>query len=106
MNAYYLEIFSTFTIFIILLVIAGIYCILVTRNLIRTLIGLEIITKGVTLLIILAGYITEREGLAQAMAITLIIIEVVILAVAAGIALGVFRNNGSLDTRNLRNLKG
>ncbi|MHB9154601.1 MAG: NADH-quinone oxidoreductase subunit K, partial [Endomicrobiales bacterium] len=41
-----------FIVFIPLLFIAGFYCILVTRNLIRTLIGLEILTKAVTLLII------------------------------------------------------
>lgn len=93
-------------VFIPLLLIAGFYCIVVTRNLIRTLIGLEILTKAVTLLIIVAGYVTGHTALAQAFAITLIIIEVVVLAVAAGIIINVFRHTDSLDARNLQNLRG
>ena len=89
-----------------LLFIIGLYCIIVTHNLIRTLIGLEILTKAVTLLIIMAGYITHRMALAQAMVITLIVIEVVIMVVAVGIVLNVNSQFDSLDVRNLRNLKG
>ena len=43
------------------LLVAGLYCMLVTRNLIRALIGVEILTKAVTLLIILAGYVTGQH---------------------------------------------
>jgi multisubunit Na+/H+ antiporter MnhC subunit len=89
-----------------LLLIAGFYCIIVTRNLIRTLIGLEILTKAVTLLIIVAGYVTGHAALAQSFAITLIIIEVVVLAVAAGIIVNVVGHTDSLDARNLQNLRG
>ncbi len=89
-----------------LLFITGLYCILVTHNLIRTLIGLEILTKAVTLLIIMAGYATHRMAIAQSMVITLIVIEVVVMVAAAGIILNVSRQFDSLDPRNLRNLKG
>ncbi len=98
--------FWHFMIFIILLFVTGIYCILTTRNFIRVLIGLEILTKAVTLLIVLAGYCCGRTALAQAYAVTLIVVEVVIIAVAAGIVIGVFRANNSLDVARLRNLKG
>jgi NADH-quinone oxidoreductase subunit K len=100
------QLFKLFFIFIPLLFVIGFYCIMVTRNLIRALIGLEIITKAVTLLIIFAGYITNQTALAQSFVITLIVIEAVIIAVAAGIAVNVFRHNESLDIRKLRNLKG
>jgi multisubunit Na+/H+ antiporter MnhC subunit len=93
-------------VFIPLLFVAGFYCIVVSRNLIRTLIGLEILTKGVTLLIIVAGYVTGYTAMAQAFAITLIIIEVVIVVVAAGLIVNVFSHTDSLDARNLRNLRG
>jgi len=95
-----------FIISAVLLVAAGVYCLLATRNLIRILIALEILTKSVTLLLIGAGYISGNMGTAQAFAITLIIIEVVVVAVAAGIVLGAFRHNDTLDTRKLNNLKG
>lgn len=91
---------------IALLFLTGFYSLLVSRNLIRVLIALEILTKAATLMIILAGYWTKQTGLAQAFVITLIIIEVVVIAVAAGIVIGIFRHTGTLDTRQLRNLKG
>lgn len=91
---------------IIILFIAGLYCILVTRNLMRVLIGLELLTKAVTLLLIVAGYATGRESLAQAVVITLIVIEVVVIAVMAGVILSIYRHTGSLDAGSVKSLKG
>ncbi len=91
---------------VVLLAVTGLYLVLATRNLLRLVIGLEILTKGVTLLLILAGEITGRGALAQSFAITLIVVEVVIVVVAAGIALSVFRHQGTLDTSAVRRLKG
>jgi len=91
---------------IIMLFIAGLYCILVTRNLMRVLIGLELLTKAVTLLLIVAGYVTNRGALAQAIVITLIVIEVVVIAVMAGVILSIYRHTGSLDAQNVKTLKG
>lgn len=101
-----ISIFGLFGAFIILMLIAGIYCILATFNLIRVLIGIEILMKAVTLSIILAGYLGGHIALAQSMVITLIVIEVVIMVVVSGVVLNVFRHNNSIDTRELRNLKG
>lgn len=86
--------------------ISGIYCLLVSRNMIRAIIGIELLTKAVTLLFIVAGFVTGKESLAQALVITIIVIEVVIAAVGGGIALRVFRHNGNLDIRQLNKLKG
>lgn len=91
---------------IIMLFIAGLYCILVTRNLMRVLIGLELLTKAVTLLLIVSGYVTGRGALAQAVVITLIVIEVVVIAVMAGVILSIYRHTGSLDAQNVKSLKG
>jgi len=101
-----LAIFKDFWICIVLVAIAGIYCLVMTRNFLRVLIGLELMTKAVTLLIIVAGLASGRLALAQALAITLIVVEVVVVSVAAGIVLSVFRLNESLDIRKSRNLKG
>jgi multisubunit Na+/H+ antiporter MnhC subunit len=98
--------FSTGVVFVILLAITALYCILFSRNLVRMLIGLELLIKAVTLLIALAGYITGHMALAQTMIITMIVIEVVVIAVASGIVIGAQRHNQSLDVRCLRNLKG
>jgi len=101
-----ISLFWPLCIFIITLFIMGFYCIFATYNLIRALIGVEILIKAVTLLIIVVGYVTGNEVLTQACVITLIVIEVVIMAVAAGIILGLHAHNQSLDVRKLRNLKG
>jgi len=95
-----------FVISIIMLFIVGFYCILATRNMIRVLIGLEILTKAVTLLFVYIGYVIKQVALAQAFVITMIVIEVVIIVVAGGVILSVYRHDESLDTRNLRSLKG
>jgi multicomponent Na+:H+ antiporter subunit C len=91
---------------IALLMIVGLYCIVVTSNLIRALIGLEIIMKAVTLLITVVGQVTGNTALAQSFIITLIVIEVVLMIVAGGLVISVFRKYHTIDMRVLRNLKG
>ena len=98
--------FTTFGIGVILTLVAGFYCVMTTRSLIRALIGLEILTKAVTLLIILTGYVTGRMSLAQSLAVTLIIIEVAVIVAAVGIVLCLFRHDNDMDATMLRNLKG
>jgi multisubunit Na+/H+ antiporter MnhC subunit len=100
------QLFCIFGTGIVLVFIAGLYCLIATHNLIRAMIGLELLTKAVTLSIILAGYVTGRTALAQALAITLIVIEVVVIAVAVGIILCVFKYNRSVNGRMIRNIKG
>ena len=56
------QVFWLFSIGAVLLLITGFYCLIMTYNLVRALIGLEILTKSVTLFIILAGYVTEPDG--------------------------------------------
>lgn len=99
------QLFSVFGFFIVLLCIIGLYCILATFNMIRVLIGVELLMKAVTLLFVVVGYITGHSALIQSMVITLIVIEVVVIAIAVGIVLGIHGHNKTLDTRNLRNLK-
>ena len=90
----------------IMLFVMGFYCIFFTFNLVCALIGVELLIKAVTLLIITAGYVTGHMALAQAIVITLIVVEVVFIVVATGVVIGLHGHNGTLDTRKLRNLKG
>ena len=100
------NLFPLFGGLIVILMLIGLYCILAAENVIRILIGIEVLTKSATLAIVLAGYMTGRVALAQCLAITLIIVEVAVIAVASGIAVGIFRQNGSLETSELKSLKG
>ncbi len=96
----------SYGVFIIVLLVMGLYCMFMTYNLIRALIGVELLIKAATLLIIVAGRVSGHDALAQAMVITLIVVEVVFIVVAVGIVMGLHRYNKTLDTRKLRNLKG
>jgi NADH:ubiquinone oxidoreductase subunit K len=98
--------FWLYFIFFVLLLVDGLWIMLATFNLLRILIGLEVLMKSVTFFLIVAGFLSGRMALAQAMVITVIVIEVVIVVAAAGIILGLFRKNDSLNIRNTRNLKG
>ena len=100
------NIFLVFVAAIMVMFVAGIYCIIVTRNLMRAIIGVEILMKGVTLFIIIAGYVTGNRALAQGFVVTLIVIEVAVIATMCGIVIGVFRHTGSLDSRSIGALKG
>lgn len=91
---------------IVIVATAGLYYLLVTTNLIRAIIGLELITKSVTLGLILAGKLTGNVGTAQSLAITVIVVEVVVMVVAVGLILAVHKQTGGVDTRQLRNIKG
>jgi len=89
-----------------LLIISGTYCIMRTYHMLKIIIGMEISMKAVTMFILLAGYINGNMDLAQSFVITIIVIEVVVAVVAAGIAVSLYKNYGSMDIRNLRKLKG
>lgn len=90
---------------VVLVLTAGLYSLLMTKNLIRVLISIEILMKSATLLIIVTGYIINRPALAQSMVITITVIEVVTVATAAGIAAALFRRYNTLDIRKIRKLK-
>ena len=98
--------FGMFIIAAVLLIAIGVYSLVVTRNLIRILLSAEILTKAATLLLIGAGHMCGKMGTAQSYVITLIIIEVMILVVAAGIVFGAYSDSGSLNTNKQSNLKG
>ena len=98
--------FGVFLIGAVLLIAVGAYGIIVTRNLMRIVLSVEVLTKAVTLMIIGAGYETGNMGVAQSFVITIIVVEVMLLVIATGLLFGAFKNNGSLMTDKLNNLKG
>jgi NADH:ubiquinone oxidoreductase subunit K len=101
MSAFWTEHFRVAIIAAALLFTIGLYCIFATHHLIRTLIGIELLTKSATLLLVLAGALTGRTAAAQAMTITFIVVEVVAVVVAAGLVLGNYRHNGTVGTEPL-----
>ena len=61
----------------------GLVCLISRAHLVKMVIGLEILGKGVSLVFVTAGYLNGNVGMSQAVVFTLIIIE----AVVAGVAL-------------------
>ena len=90
---------------VILLLVGGVYSLLVTKNIVRMLISIEVLMKAVTLLFVIAGYITKQLDNVQAYIITMIVVEVVVLAVAAGITINIYQKNESLDVKNINSIK-
>lgn len=84
----------------------GLYAIASRESLVRVLLGLVIMTKGVTLTFIAAGYALNRLGTAQAIVFTIIVIEVAVAAVALAVMVNVHRVTGSLSVARIRRLRG
>ncbi len=91
---------------IIILIGLGVYCLLARRNLIQLLIGIEVIAKAVTLSFILAGFLQGNEQIAQAVVITIILIEVITVGVAMSLIVVAQRSTGSIDSKDFRRLRG
>jgi len=88
------------------LVVAGLAGLLVKRNLIKLFICIEVIGKGISLLLLSTGFAKGNILTAQALVITYIVIEVSLVATALALIINVYRTSRSLDIRRLAKLKG
>jgi len=91
---------------IIILLGLGIYCLISRKNLIQLIIGIEVIAKAVTFSFILAGHLQGNEQIAQAIVITIIVIEAITTAVVMSLLVAAYRRTGSLDIKDFRRLRG
>lgn len=106
----------------ILLFIVGIYCLLYKRNLIKMVIGLEILTDGVHLFLISIGFrkggippiwskgITNFASKAvdpipQVLVLTSIVIDICIVGLALSLSIYIYRKYGTLNPSKLRELR-
>jgi multisubunit Na+/H+ antiporter MnhC subunit len=89
-----------------LLIGIGIYCLLTMKNMVKLLIGIEIIAKGVTLALIATGFTKNNLLLAQSLVISVIVVDVAVIATALAIIIKINRHTKSLDVRTLTKLKG
>ena len=100
-NTWYLYLF-----FAAALVFAGLLGLLARRNLIKLLIAVEIVGKGVSLLLVATGFAKGSLLTAQALVVTFIVVEVSLVATAMALVINVYRHTKSLDVRRLAKLKG
>lgn len=83
----------------------GLYCLLVTRNLIKVVVGLQILVKGAMLALVFAGQMKGQPSLGQSMALTVIVADTIVAVVGLALAVQVKRSVGSLDITDISKLK-
>jgi NADH:ubiquinone oxidoreductase subunit K len=85
---------------------AGLYGLLITRNLIKVVIALQILVKGALLALVAAGQASGQINLGQSLAVTVIVADTVVAVVGLALAVQVKRLVGTLDVKALSNLRG
>jgi len=100
-NTWYLYLF-----FAAALVFAGLLGLLAKRNLIKLFIAIEVVSKGISLLLVGTGFAKDNVLVAQALVITFIVVEVSLVATALALIINIYRTTKSLDVRKLAQLKG
>ena len=92
----------------LILYIVGMYCLAVKRNMIKLIIGIEILANAANLnFIALSAYGTpgEVDPLGHTFVIMSIVIGACVVAVALTIAVHAYRHYKTLDVRELRRLR-
>ncbi len=85
----------------------GLACLIMRANLIKMIIGLELLGKGVSLLFVAGGYMSGSVGNSQAVVFTLIIIEAVVAGVALALVVLAKRTWKTLDVATIaRKVRG
>jgi NADH-quinone oxidoreductase subunit K len=84
----------------------GFVCLLTQRSVLKQVIGLKIMLQGVTLGLIHAGQIVRDMRLAEAMVVSALIVEAVVIALALALIVNVYRHYPTGDVDHLDRLKG
>ena len=104
---------------VIIIISIGVYAMLYKRNLIKIVIGLDLIESGVNLFLVSLGY--RKGGIApiytnapgtnmvlptpQALTLTSIVIGVATTAMLLSFCMVIYRNYRTLDSRKIRRLR-
>ena len=73
-------------------------------NLIKMVMGIEFLGKGVSLIFILGGYLSGDTGISQAVVFTLIVIEAVVAGLALVLVILLKRTWKTFDSATISNL--
>ena len=91
---------------VVALLAVGFYGLLITRNLIKVVMVLQILIKAVILALVLAGKLGGNSGLGQSTAATVIVADTIVAVVAIALAVQVRRRFGTLDVPKISTLRG
>ncbi len=90
---------------VVLLLGVGLYGLMVSRQLIKAIIALQVMVKAALVAIIVAGDSTGNLGLSQSMAMTIIVVDTIVAVVALALVVQIKRRTGTLDAAELSQLK-
>lgn len=91
---------------VVMLLGVGLYGLLITRNLIKVVMVLQILVKAVILALVLAGKLSGNVGLGQSTAATVIVADTIVAVVGLALAVQVQRRFGTLDVTKISTLRG
>ena len=83
----------------------GLYGLLITRNLIKVVVALQVLVKGALLALVVAGTASGKINLGQSLAVMVIVVDTVVAVIGLALALQVKRRMGTLDVKELATLK-
>ena len=84
----------------------SLYGLLVTRNLIKIVLVLQLLVKTTVLALVVAGKYNGQINLSQSLAATVIVADTVVAVIGLALAVQVQRRCGTLDLHQLASLKG
>lgn len=84
----------------------GLYGLLITRNLVKVVVALQILVKAALLALIAAGSASEQIDLSQSLAMTVIVADTVVAVIGLALAVQVKRVVGTMDLTALSKLRG
>ncbi len=96
---------SVLLVAIIGLLAIGLYAVLISRNLIKIVVGLQILVKSAMLAMIAAGQLAGQTEVGESLALTVIVADTIVAVVGLALAVQVRRHFGTLDVRALSTLK-
>ncbi len=102
-------IISTLNIYIgaaVAVFLLGFVSLVLSRNMVRMIIGLEIMARAATLSIIAYGSARGNTSLSQALVVTIIVVEVVVTSIALALIMNIHNHSKSTDVSLLNKLKG
>ncbi len=83
----------------------GLYAVLIAWNLIKVVVGLQILVKSAMLAMIAAGQLAGQAAVGESLALTVIVADTIVAVVGLALAVQVRRHFGTLDVRALSTLK-
>ncbi len=83
----------------------GLYGLLITRNLIKVVVALQVLVKGALLAIVAGGMASGKIHLGESLAVMVIVVDTVVAVIGLALALQVKRRMGTLDVKELSTLQ-